>query len=73
MFLIAKGYLEKKERDSTSSPTGKKKYKSLTDKGLKYGENLISPKNQKEVQPCYYADTFKELYDIVMNNDENNI
>lgn len=61
-MLIEKGYLEEAERDSTSGKNGKKKFKKLTEKGLQYGENAVSPKNQREVQPLYYADTFMELY-----------
>lgn len=53
------GYLEERERPSSSGRP--KKFKALTDKSLQYGENLINPKNQKEVQPCYYTDTFIEL------------
>lgn len=59
--LQAGGYLEERERPSGSSKDGKKKFKALTEKGKKYGENLTSPKNQKEVQPQYYTDTFMEL------------
>lgn len=62
-LLIEAGYIEIKERKSSSK--GIKQYKSLTDKGLKYGVNLICNKNQKETQPYYYADTFMELYNIV--------
>ncbi len=68
-LLIGCGYLEEKQRTSTSAPNNIKSYKALTDKGLKYGENLISPNNPRETQPQYYADTFKELYDIVTNDD----
>lgn len=64
-LMIAAGYMELKER--TTSKGGIKEYKSLTDKGLKYGVNLISNKNQKETQPYYYADTFMELYNIVIS------
>lgn len=63
-LLTEHGYLEIKERQSSTK--GIKSYKSLTEKGLKYGVNLISSKNQKETQPYYYADTFMELYyDVV--------
>lgn len=62
-LLIAAGYMELRER--TSSKGTIKEYKALTDKGLKYGVNPISNKNQKESQPYYYADTFMKLYDIV--------
>lgn len=64
-LMLQAGYLEEKERKSTSSKTGIKKYKALSEKGLKYGENLVNPKNQKEVQPYYYSDTFLELYENV--------
>ncbi len=62
-LLIASGYMELKERTTSKGET--KEYKALTDKGIKYGVNLISNKNQKEVQPYYYADTFMELYNMV--------
>lgn len=58
-LLLEAGYLEEKERKSSKG--GTKKYKALTEKGLQYGVNLISDKNQKETQPYYYADTFGEL------------
>lgn len=66
LLLIKQGYLEERERDSSSGR--KKKYKALTDAGKKYGENAINPHNQKEVQPLYYEDTFMELYNKVVLN-----
>lgn len=65
ILLVEQGYVEEKERASTKG-NGVKKFKSLTDKGLKYGENLVSPHNQHETQPLYYADTFMELFGEVM-------
>lgn len=65
-LLLENGYLEERERPSSNG--GMKKFKALTDKGLEYGVNLINEKNQKEVQPYYYADTFMELFDIVKNS-----
>ncbi len=64
ILLMEQGYLEEKERPSSKGEK-KRKYKSLTDKGLKYGENAVSPHNQRETQPLYYADTFMELYNII--------
>ena len=61
-LLINTGYLEERKRPSTKNPEKEKKFKALTEKGLKYGENAISPHNQKEVQPLYYEDSFMELY-----------
>ena len=63
-ILLKNGYLEERERSSSNG--GTKKFKALTEKGLEYGVNLINEKNQKEVQPYYYADTFLELYNQVI-------
>ncbi len=57
--LVECGYLEERIRPSSKGIT--KKFKALTDSGLKYGENAVSPYNQKEVQPLYYTDRFAEL------------
>lgn len=62
-LLIAAGYMELRNR--TSSKGEAKQYKALTDKGQKYGVNLISNQNQKECQPYYFADSFMELYNKV--------
>lgn len=62
--LVELGILEEKERPSTSGK--KKKFKSLTDKGLTYGKNLINPKSPKETQPHYYDSKFEELMKLVL-------
>lgn len=59
--LIQAGILEESTRPSTKTPNKIKKFKRLTDKGLKYGKNIISPNNQRETQPHYYEDMFEEL------------
>lgn len=61
-LMVGKGYLEEKERKSTK---GVKKYKALTESGLRYGENAVSPHNQRETQPLYYEDTFVELVNLL--------
>lgn len=63
-LLVEHGYLEERQRESSKG--GFKKFKALTDKGTEYGENVVSPHNQREVQPLYYADKFEELYNTVM-------
>lgn len=65
-MLIEKGYLEERERKS-SKGNGIRKFKALTEKGLKYGENAVSPHNQREVQPLYYSDTFMDLLSECMS------
>jgi hypothetical protein len=57
--LLEVGILEKMERDSSCG--NKKYFYSLTENGLKYGKNLISPKNERETQPHFYEDKFLEL------------
>lgn len=59
--LIECGYVEERERPS-SKGVGTRKFKALTEAGLKYGENAVSPKNMRETQPLYYEDVFMELY-----------
>ena len=63
-LLADQGYLEEKTRPSSKG--NEAKFKSLTEKGLQYGENAVSPHNQKETQPLYYEDIFRELVDAVL-------
>ena len=65
------GYLEERTRKSTSSPNGTKKYNALTEKGLKYGENAVSPQCQREVQPMYYATVLILYHVIILLHHEN--
>lgn len=65
--MVAKGFLEIKERYSTTKPDHIKKFKALTDAGLEFGENSVSPKNEKEVQPHYYENKFGDLLNILFN------
>lgn len=63
--LIELGILEDKERPSRTNKSGVKKFKSLTEKGLEYGKNLINTKNPKETQPHYYESKFGELLEML--------
>lgn len=62
--LIELGILEIKERPSSKG--GVKEFKSITEKGLYYGKNLINPRNPKETQPHYYESKFSELIRMVI-------
>lgn len=62
-LMLEHGFLE--ERTRPSSKSGTKKFKALTEAGLKFGENAISPHNQHEVQPNYYEDAFDELFGLL--------
>jgi phage regulator Rha-like protein len=61
-ILISNGILEIKTRKSKS---GEKSFKSLTEKGLEFGKNLISPHNQLETQPHYFESKFQSLLNLV--------
>lgn len=56
---IEKGYLCELSRNSSHGK--KKRFKSITEKGLSYGENQVSPNNHKETQPLWYEDKFEDL------------
>jgi hypothetical protein len=68
-ILISNGILEIKTRKSTKKELNEngeeiekiRTFKSLTEKGLEFGKNLISPHNQLETQPHYFENKFQEL------------
>jgi hypothetical protein len=64
LILIEKGILEVLERSSRDR-NGVKTFKSLTEKGLEFGKNLISPHNQLETQPHYFENKFRELLELI--------
>ncbi|WP_246277272.1 Rha family transcriptional regulator [Neobacillus endophyticus] len=61
--LIELGILEIKERPSSKG--GMKEFKSLTEKGLEYGKNLLNPKSPKDTQPHYYPSKFITLMELL--------
>lgn len=64
-LMLEHEFLKEETRTSTDRQ-GFKKYKSLTDKGLKYGKNQSCTRgSEKETQPLYYEDTFIELVNIL--------
>ncbi|MDE6742080.1 MAG: hypothetical protein K2J58_07095, partial [Muribaculaceae bacterium] len=67
-LLEKHGFIERMERPTVNGK--KKRFPSITAKGEVYGQNLQSPHNQKETQPHWYADKFRELYEIVTADSE---
>lgn len=63
--MLELGYLEEKTRVSRKSSNGFKKFKSITEKGLEFGENMVNPNNELETQPHYYESKFEELLSIL--------
>ena len=62
-LMIAIGYMAEKTRTGNHGKI--KKYKALTDAGLNYGQNDVSPHNPRETQAHYFADTFAELFNKI--------
>ena len=60
--LMDKGFLVENTRKGASKLH---KFKVITGKGLEYGENVVSPKNQNETQPHWYDEKFEELINII--------
>lgn len=60
--LMEKGYLVEATRKGTSKLH---KFKVISGKGLEYGENVVSPKNQNDTQPHWYDEKFEELVSII--------
>jgi len=64
-ILLLMEMLEDKERPSSKYPDKMKKYKTLTPKGLVYGENKENPNSPGQTTPIYYVDKFKELLALI--------
>lgn len=61
--MIEEGFMVELTRPSSKG--GVKKFKSITDEGLNFGENQVNPSNPKSTQPLYYEDKFIELLIIL--------
>lgn len=67
MMMLKHGYLVELEREGRGKDKKKiiKRFKSLTEKGLEFGENLVSPANPRETQPMYHVSKFPQLLNTV--------
>lgn len=63
--LRAAGMLERRFRETSN---GKTAFWSVTEKGAKYGKNLVSPSNSRKTQPHWYACKSDEIVKIVIDN-----
>lgn len=63
LALLDMGYLMELERKSSKGEI--RKFKSLTESGLRYGRNETSPQNPRETQPLYYTNRFAELLERI--------
>ena len=61
-LALAGGYLETKTRKTKN---GEKSFYVISNKGLIYGENLVSDHNPNETQPHWYDDRFTDLLKVI--------
>ena len=65
-ILVSLNLLAEKERPSAKHPGKMKKYKALTEQGLKYGINLENPNSPGQTTPHYFIDTFDKLLALII-------
>jgi hypothetical protein len=65
-ILVGLNLLAEKERPSAKHPGKMKKYKALTEQGLKYGINLENPNSPGQTTPHYFIDTFDKLLALII-------
>lgn len=61
ILLQSNGLLTKNSRESTSHPGKMRWFWSITDSGLRFGENEVSRENTRETQPLWFDDRFVDL------------
>ena len=64
-ILVALGLLAEKERPSSKYAGKMKKYKALTEQGLRYGINEENPSSPGQTTPHYFVDTFAQLLVLI--------
>ncbi|MFR9719057.1 Bro-N domain-containing protein [Aeromonas diversa] len=60
-LLEANGLLERMSRPSSKSPDKQREFWSITQKGLRFGKNIVDPRCQRETAPHWYQGRFAEL------------
>ena len=63
--LVALGLLNEKERPSSKYVGKVKKYKALSEEGLRYGVNVENPNSPGQTTPHYFVDTFSGLLTLI--------
>lgn len=64
-ILVALGLLAEKERPSAKYAGKMKRYKALSEQGLRYGVNVENPSSPGQTTPHYFSDTFAELLALI--------
>ena len=64
-ILVGLGLLLEKERPSSKYAGKMKKYKALSEQGLRYGVNEENPNSPGQTTPHYFVDTFEQLLTLI--------
>jgi prophage antirepressor-like protein len=67
-ILIEKGYLTVLQRRTSGNKM--EDFKSITEKGLKYGRNDTPPECPNKTNPQWYVDKFSELAEILIKSSD---
>ena len=69
-ILVALGLLAEKERPSSKYAGKMKKYKALTEQGLRYGINEENPSSPGQTTPHYFVETFPGLLALIQEQSK---
>jgi len=69
-ILVALGLLAEKERPSSKYAGKMKKYKALTEQGLRYGINEENPSSPGQTTPHYFVATFPGLLALIQEQSK---
>ena len=62
-LLESEGFITTMQR--TGSSGNVHKFRNITQKGLEFGENQVSPQSPNQTQPMWYEDKFSELCGMI--------
>lgn len=64
-LVEAHGFLEVRERPSTTHSGVMRTYKAVSEAGLRYGYNLSPKDRPQNIQPIWFEETFSELLGVI--------
>ena len=64
-LVEAHGFLEVRERPSTTHAGVMRTYKAVSEAGLRYGYNLSPKDRPQNIQPIWFEETFSELLGVI--------
>lgn len=68
-ILLQLELLVERERPSSKTEGVMKKYKALSDEGLKFGINYENPQSPEQTSPYYYKESFGDLLAKILEHE----